>query len=180
MTTPANGQFPLTGWVPNKPDPANPGAFIPNGATGGNIELDMEGSSQYASPFAVTKVVQDGYSIGELSGVEIDDTGKIFARYTNNQSRIQGQVVLANFANVQGLQPVGKTQWVQTQESGPVVLNPGTVGNNGAIQAGALEESNVELSDQLIQLIVAQRNYQANAKTIETQSAITQTIINMR
>lgn len=186
MVTPGNGQVNLTGWIPQKPDPANPGSFIPNGAGGHNggspadLELDMTGSSQYASPFAVTKVVQDGYSIGELSGIEIDDTGKIFARYTNNQSRVQGQVVLANFANVQGLQPVGKTQWVQTQESGPVVLNPGTVGTNGAIQAGALEESNVELSDQLIQLIVAQRNYQANAKTIETQSAITQTIINMR
>lgn len=187
LVAPANGQITLTGWTPTTPDPANPnGPGIANGA-GGNagaspadIALDIQNSSQYASPFAVTKVVQDGYSIGELSGVEIDDTGKIFARYTNNQSRIQGQVVLANFANVQGLQPVGKTQWVQTQESGPVVLNPGTVGNNGAIQAGALEESNVELSDQLIQLIVAQRNYQANAKTIETQSAITQTIINMR
>ena len=186
MVTPGSGLVNLTGWIPQKPDPANPGSFIPNGAGGHNggspadLELDMTGTSQYASPFAVTKVVQDGYSIGELSGIEIDDTGKIFARYTNNQSRVQGQVVLANFANIQGLQPVGKTQWVETQESGPVVLNPGTVGTNGAIQAGALEESNVELSDQLIQLIVAQRNYQANAKTIETQSAITQTIINMR
>ncbi len=186
MITPASGQITYTNWIPQKPDPNNPGSFIPNGAGGNNgavpasFELDMSGTSQFASPFAVTKVVQDGYSIGELSGVEIDDTGMIFARYTNNQSRVQGQVVLANFANVQGLQPVGKTQWVETQESGPVVLNPGTVGNNGAIQAGALEESNVEISDQLIQLIVAQRNYQANAKTIETQSAITQTIINMR
>lgn len=186
MITPASGQITYSNWTPQKPDPNNPGSFIPNGAGGNNgavpasFELDMSGTSQFASPFAVTKVVQDGYSIGELSGVEIDDTGMIFARYTNNQSRVQGQVVLANFANVQGLQPVGKTQWVETQESGPVVLNPGTVGNNGAIQAGALEESNVEISDQLIQLIVAQRNYQANAKTIETQSAITQTIINMR
>lgn len=186
MITPASGQITYNDWTPQKPDPNNPGSFIPNGAGGNNgadpasFELDMSGTSQFASPFAVTKVVQDGYSIGELSGVEIDDTGMIFARYTNNQSRVQGQVVLANFANVQGLQPVGKTQWVETQESGPVVLNPGTVGNNGAIQAGALEESNVEISDQLIQLIVAQRNYQANAKTIETQSAITQTIINMR
>lgn len=181
------GKIPLPAWNPSNPNPdydanaatpGNPG--IDNGANGGDIELDISNITQFASPFAVTKVVQDGYSIGELSGIEIDDTGKIFARYTNNQSKVQGQVVLANFANIQGLQPVGKTQWVETQESGPVVLNPGTVGTNGAIQAGALEESNVELSDQLIQLIVAQRNYQANAKTIETQSAITQTIINMR
>lgn len=186
MITPGSGKINLTNWTPQKPDPANPGAYIPNGAGGHNgaspaeLELDMTGSSQFASPFAVTKAVQDGYSIGELAGVEIDDTGKIFARYTNNQSRVQGQVVVANFANAQGLQPVGKTQWVQTQESGSVVLNPGTVGNNGAIQAGTLEESNVELSDELVNLIVAQRNYQANAKTIETNSAITQTIINIR
>lgn len=186
LTTPAGGQITLANWTPSYPDPDNPGQGIPNGAGGvggatpATIELDITNSSQFASPFAVTKIVQDGYSIGELSGIEIDDSGKIFARYTNNQSRIQGQVVLANFANIQGLQPVGKTQWVETQESGPVTLNPGTVGNNGAIQAGALEESNVELSDQLVNLIVAQRNYQANAKTIETESAITQTIINMR
>lgn len=86
----------------------------------------------------------------------------------------------AGFANVQGLTPVGKTQWVQSLESGEPVRNPGGTGTLGAIQSGALEDSNVELSDQLVNLIVAQRNYQANAKTIETNSAITQTIINIR
>ena len=104
----------------------------------------------------------------------------IFARYTNGQSLIQGQVVLANFANVQGLTPVGKTAWVQSFQSGEPVVGTPRSGTLGALQAGALEDSNVELSDQLVNLIVAQRNYQANAKTIETESAITQTIINLR
>jgi len=140
----------------------------------------MRNATQFANAFAVNAVAQDGYTTGELAGIEIDDSGKIFARYTNGQSKVQGQVILADFANVQGLIPVGKTQWVQSLASGEPVRNPGTTGTLGAIQAGALEDSNVELSDQLVNLIVAKRNYQANAKTIETESAITQTIINLR
>lgn len=187
LLTPAGGLLSVTNWTPATPDPANPtGPGIRNGAAGANgglpsdIEIDMSGSTQFASAFTINKAIQNGYTIGKLAGIEIDDSGKIVARYTNNQTRVQGQVVLADFANVQGLQPVGKTQWVETQSSGGPVLNPGTVGTMGAIQGSALEDSNVELSDQLVNLIVAQRNYQANAKTIETQSAITQTIINLR
>ncbi len=170
------------GWVPAISNGATPATWSANGALAnpGGIVLDFSKSSQYASAFAVNSVAQDGYSTGELAGLEIDDTGVIFARYTNGQSKVQGQIILANFANVQGLTPVGKTQWVQSFESGePVVGTPGS-GTLGALQAGALEDSNVELSDQLVNLIVAQRNYQANAKTIETESAITQTIINLR
>ncbi|MBZ5755674.1 flagellar hook protein FlgE [Pseudomonas sp. S5(2021)] len=151
-----------------------------NGADAPDIQLNLGSATQYASSFAVNSVAQDGYTTGELAGLEIDETGVIFARYTNGQSRVQGQLVLANFANVQGLTPVGKSQWIQSFESGePVVGTPGS-GTLGALQAGALEDSNVEISDQLVNLIVAQRNYQANAKTIETESAITQTIINLR
>ena len=152
-----------------------------NGAVSpATFKLDMRNATQYASPFAVNSVSQDGYTTGDLAGLEIGDDGKVFARYTNGQSKVQGQVVLANFANVQGLTPVGKTQWVQSLESGEPVRNPPGTGTLGALQSGALEDSNVELSDQLVNLIVAQRNYQANAKTIETESAITQTIINLR
>lgn len=169
-------------WTPATMSDDKPPVALANGsvmnATG--VLLDMRSASQFASAFAVTEVAQDGYTTGELSGVEIDDTGMIFARYTNGQSKVQGQVILADFANVQGLTPVGKTQWVQSLESGEPVRNPGRTGTLGAIQSGALEDSNVELSDQLVNLIVAQRNYQANAKTIETNSAITQTIINIR
>lgn len=175
----ATGNPPTGGWVPAIVDGAN---WSWNGALANpdGIVLDFSKSSQFASAFAVNSVAQDGYTTGELAGLEIDDSGVIFARYTNGQSKVQGQIILANFANVQGLTPVGKSQWVQSFESGePVVGTPGS-GTLGALQAGALEDSNVELSDQLVNLIVAQRNYQANAKTIETESAITQTIINLR
>lgn len=175
-----NGILSFDNWRPASEE-GNPPVWGPNGAANPQaFTLDMRDATQYANAFAVTKVAQDGYTTGELSGIEIDDTGKIFARYTNGQSKVQGQVILADFANVQGLTPVGKTQWVQSLESGEPVRNPGRTGTLGAIQAGALEDSNVELSDQLVNLIVAQRNYQANAKTIETNSAITQTIINLR
>ena len=178
----ARGNPPAGGWIPAIADGATPAGWSANGAHGNpaGITLDFARSTQFASAFAVNSVVQDGYTTGELAGVEIDDSGTIFARYTNGQSKVQGQIVLATFANVQGLMPVGKTQWVQSFESGePVVGTPGS-GTLGALQAGALEDSNVELSDQLVNLIVAQRNYQANAKTIETESAITQTILNLR
>lgn len=170
------------GWVPAISDGRTPATWSSNGALANpdGIVLDFSKSSQFASAFAVNSVAQDGYTTGELAGLEIDDSGVIFARYTNGQSKVQGQIILANFANVQGLTPVGKTQWVQSFESGEPVVGTPMSGTLGALQAGALEDSNVELSDQLVNLIVAQRNYQANAKTIETESAITQTIINLR
>ncbi|MCQ4307702.1 flagellar hook protein FlgE [Pseudomonas stutzeri] len=177
-----DGTMALTNWNPAASDGGSPAVWADNGAdaSADGITLDFRNASQYSSAFAVTSVSQDGYTTGELAGLEIDETGQIFARYTNGQSKVQGQVVLASFANEQGLTPVGKTQWVQSFESGDPVRNPPGVGTMGALQAGALEDSNVELSDQLVNLIVAQRNYQANAKTIETESAITQTIINLR
>lgn len=182
FTVDANGVIQLTTWVPAAPDTSIPPVWGPNGATASvpGIGIDIRQSTQFASTFAVNRVSQDGYTTGQLSGLEIDDTGVIFARYTNGQSRIQGQVVLANFANVQGLTPVGKTAWVQSFQSGEPVVGTPRSGTLGALQSGALEDSNVELSDQLVNLIVAQRNYQANAKTIETNSAVTQTILNLR
>lgn len=181
LITPTDGSMALNGWQPAIQN--SDGTWSLNNAApagGLNMTLDMRGSTQYASAFAVNSVSQDGYTTGELAGLEIGETGEIFARYTNGQSKVQGQIILANFANVQGLTPVGKTQWVQSFESGEPVRNPPGSGTLGSLQAGALEDSNVELSDQLVNLIVAQRNYQANAKTIETESAITQTIINLR
>ncbi|UVE16393.1 flagellar hook protein FlgE [Pseudomonas sp. LS44] len=177
-----DGVINMNNWVPAATDNGTPAVWSANGAMAnpGGIAFDLRTSSQFASAFAVNSVSQDGYTTGQLSGLEIDDTGVIFARYTNGQSKVQGQIVLANFANVQGLTPVGKTGWVQSFESGEPIIGSPRTGTMGALQAGALEDSNVELSDQLVNLIVAQRNYQANAKTIETESAITQTIINLR
>jgi flagellar hook protein FlgE len=170
FTVAADGTISLSTWVPAAPDNSVPPVWSPNGATANaaGITIDVRQSTQFASSFAVNRVSQDGYTTGQLAGLEIDDTGVIFARYTNGQS------------NVQGLTPVGKTAWVQSFQSGEPVVGTPRAGTLGALQSGALEDSNVELSDQLVNLIVAQRNYQANAKTIETESAITQTIINLR
>ena len=128
----------------------------------------------------MTAVSQDGFTTGELAGLSIDDQGLLVARYTNGQTRTQGQVVLATFANQQGLTPLGNTGWAQSSASGEPVVGAPRSGTLGAIQSGALEQSNVDLSEQLINLIIAQRNYQANAKTIQTADAVTQTIINLR
>ena len=164
----------ITGWQPLDVNGQPAGAEVQA------LSLNLTGSSQYAASFGVTSVVQDGYTTGDLAGLEIDDQGMLIARYTNGQTRTQGQLVLANFANQQGLTPLGDTAWAQSSASGePVVGAPGT-GTLGAVQSGALEQSNVDLSEMLINLIVAQRNYQANAKTIQTEDAVTQTIINLR
>lgn len=176
------GRFTLNGWVPAAADDSIPPVWSANGAdaNAGGILVDIRSSTQFASSFAVNSVSQDGYTTGQLAGLEIDDSGVIFARYTNGQSKVQGQIILANFANAQGLTPVGKTAWAQSFQSGEPVIGTPRSGTLGALQSGALEDSNVEVSDQLVNMIVAQRNYQANAKTIETESAITQTIINLR
>ncbi|NLY59167.1 MAG: flagellar hook protein FlgE [Gammaproteobacteria bacterium] len=169
-----DGNFQITDWTPLDVNGQ------PAGAEMQSLSLNLTGSSQYASSFGVTSVVQDGYTTGELAGLEIDDAGMLVARYTNGQTRTQGQLVLATFANQQGLKPLGDTAWAQSSASGePVVGAPGS-GTHGVVQSGALEQSNVDLSEMLINLIVAQRNYQANAKTIQTEDAVTQTIINLR
>ncbi|TWC42985.1 flagellar hook protein FlgE [Pseudomonas sp. SJZ079] len=179
---PATGRFTLNGWTPATADSSVPPVWSANGATAsaGGILVDLRGSTQYASAFAVNSVSQDGYTTGQLAGLEIDDTGVIFARYTNGQSKVQGQVILASFANTQGLTPVGKSAWAQSFQSGEPVVGTPRSGTLGALQSGALEDSNVEVSEQLVNMIVAQRNYQASAKAIETESAITQTVINLR
>ena len=164
----------FAGWVPLDANGQ------PAGAEPQSLRLDLTGSSQYAASFGVTSVVQDGFTTGELAGLQIDDQGMLIARYTNGQTKTQGQLALATFANQQGLKPLGDTAWAQSSASGdPVIGAPGS-GTLGVVQSGALEQSNVDLSEMLINLIVAQRNYQANAKTIQTEDAVTQTIINLR
>ncbi len=163
--------------------PANlPITFNPTGgaAVPQSFDIDLSTSTQYGSNFAVNSLSQDGYTSGQLLGVDIDKEGIIFARYSNGQSQAKGQVVLANFANTQGLQPLGDTAWAETFSSGaPVVSAPGTAGL-GLIQSNALEESNVDLTAELVNMIEAQRNFQANAQTIQAEDAVTQTIINLR
>lgn len=173
----------LSNWQPatitdSTTDPVTWGA---NGATANpaGIQLDMRGSSQTSTSFAVNSVSQDGYTTGQMSGLSVNEDGTLFATYTNGQSKVIGQTILATFSNMQGLTAVGNTNWVESYASGePVIGTPGS-GTLGNLASGSLEDSNVDLTAELVNLIVAQRNYQANAKTIETESTISQTIIQM-
>lgn len=154
-----------------------------NGASrtpGSNFTIDIGGSTQVGGAFSVGTLTQDGYGEGQLTGIEIAESGIVQARFTNGQTQVLGQVILANFANTQGLTPIGDTAWRESFSSGPAIYGVPQAGNLGSLQSGALEDSNVELSEQLVNLIIAQRNYQANAKTIETANQVTQTIINLR
>jgi flagellar hook protein FlgE len=154
----------------------NPGT----GASTMSIDLDFSAATQYGSPFNVSNLTQDGYATGRLSGIDISEAGVITSRFTNGQSRTLGQVAVATFNNSQGLRQLGDTSWAETYDSGaPLVAAPGA-GAAGLIQSGALEGSNVDLTEQLVGMITAQRNFQANAQVITTADTITQTIINIR
>jgi flagellar hook protein FlgE len=144
------------------------------------IELDFTGSTQYGSAFGVTNLDQDGYSAGSLSGITFDSSGIVMARYTNGQTKPAGQLQLANFRNPQGLQPLGGNGWRSTYASGDPIVGTPSSGAFGALQAGALEESNVDLTGELVSMITAQRNYQANAQTIKTMDQVMQTLVNLR
>ena len=134
----------------------------------------------YGAAFGVTNMAQDGYAAGSLSSIAFDSTGVITARYSNGQSKSAGQLELATFRNNQGLQPVGGNGWLRTYASGDPVVGTPAQGNMGAIQSGALEESNVDLTGELVNMITAQRNYQANAQTIKTMDQVLQTLVNLR
>lgn len=167
----------IAGWVPKDAngDP-NGAATLADTA----FTVDLNNLTQFGADFSVGSIAQDGYSTGQLRGVEIDATGVLFTRYTNGQTRQQSQIALANFTNPNGLQPVGDTAFVETFAAGaPTITTPGLSGT-GALQSGALEGSNVEITSQLVRMIVAQRNFQANAQMIQTEDAVTQTVINLR
>jgi flagellar hook protein FlgE len=182
----------ISNWTPMGADGKIIGALAPlNVLQGGtlpiveppassNFMIDLTGSTQFGSAFSVESLKQDGYTTGRLSGLDVDKSGILFARFTNGKAQTLGQVALANFNNMEGLKPVGNTMWAQTFETGEAVIGAPGSASLGDITSGALEESNVDLSEELVNLIIAQRNYQANAKTIETANATTQTIINLR
>ncbi|MES2090729.1 MAG: flagellar hook protein FlgE [Pseudomonadota bacterium] len=144
------------------------------------IKMDLSKSTEYSASFAVTDLSQSGFAPGDLSSITVDPTGVILARYSNGQSKPAGQLVMASFRNPQGLQPQGSNEWAATFASNaPVTGIPGT-GNLGLLQSGALEESNVDLTGELVNMMVAQRMYQANAQTIKTEDQVMQTLVNMR
>jgi flagellar hook protein FlgE len=136
--------------------------------------------SQFGVDFAVNQLQQDGFTTGTLAGFAIGNDGTILGRYTNGQSRAQGQLVLANFINAQGLVALGNNQWAESADSGQALVAAPGAGTLGVLQSGALEEANVDLTQELVNMITAQRVYQANAQTIRTQDQIQQTLVNLR
>jgi len=151
-------------------DPTNRGRITP---------LDFEGSTQFALA-NTDNFEQDGYAAGELQGISFDDDGFLVASYTNQQTATLGQIALATFDSTDGLKPTGRTSWLASKDSGAADIGRPNSGTLGRVQGGALEESNVDLTAELVNLIEAQRNYQANSKTLETENTVTQTIINLR
>ena len=168
LTSPATGSVAFPAYTPA------------TGAAAMNMSFDFSKTTQYGDSFGVTAVQQDGFTTGKLTGISIDTTGVVQARFTNGRSINLGQVAMANFANPQGLQQLGNATWAQTNASGAAVN--GVAGNSGfgTIQSGSLEQSNVDTTAALVDMIQAQRNFQANAQMIQTDNQITQTVINMR
>ncbi|MGY2442827.1 flagellar hook protein FlgE [Pseudomonas kribbensis] len=168
----------LTGWVPGT---VTNGVWAANGASANpaGITISMAKTTQYNADTARSIPTQDGYATGQITNLTIDGTGTLFANFSNNQSKAIGQVALASFTNEQGLQPIGGTSWKETFASGIPGYDAPETGTLGSVVSNSLEESNVNLTNELVDLIKGQSNYQANAKTISTQSTIMQTIIQM-
>ena len=143
--------------------------------------IDVSKATQYGVNFAITNLSQDGYTSGEFTGLSIDAKGVITTRYSNGQTQKGGgMIALADFRNVQGLSPIGSGEYQETYKSGPVVMGNPTIGRYGELRSGAVEESNVDLTAELVNMMTAQRNYQANAQTIKTQDQIMSTLVNLR
>jgi flagellar hook protein FlgE len=145
-----------------------------------NVTIDFDDSTQFGADFGVTNLSQDGYGPGELTSLGISDAGVITASYSNGQTQAAGQIALVNFRNVQGLSPSSGGNWTQTFESGEPVRGAPGEGKLGYLNSGALEDSNVDLTGELVNMMTAQRAYQANAQTIKTQDQILSTLLNMR
>lgn len=179
LTVNADKTFSLTNWVPAVQ--SSSGTWAANGANASTtgVNIDLLNATQYNASSATSAKTQDGYATGELSGLSVDSTGVLFANFTNGQSKTIGQVAMANFANVQGLAPAGGTDWKETYASGVPVIGTPSTGTMGSLTSESLEDSNVDLTSELVNLIKEQSNYQANAKTISTQSTIMQTLIQM-
>jgi len=157
---------------------------VPATATGATtpfpVTLDFTGTTQFGSAFSVNSLDQDGYTSGRLAGFNVAADGLVMGRYTNGQSALLGQVVLANFANPNGLQPIGNNMWAESAASGAALVGTPDSGSLGVLQSSAVEDSNVDLTAELVNMITAQRVYQANAQTIKAQDAVMQTLVNLR
>lgn len=186
----ATGKINITNWDPKDADGRPNGALtsknvlegglpIREPSTNSNFELTLDGTTQYGDAFGINSSSQNGHSPGRLKSLEVNDEGMIFARFTNGKANKLGQVALARFRNPEGLTPVGSTSWGESYESGSPTIGAPKTASFGKIESNNLENSNVDLSEELVGLIIAQRNFQASAKTISTTDEITQTILNI-
>lgn len=152
-----------------------------NGASPMTFNMNITGTTQFGNVNDVKKLTQDGYTSGALTSYAIEKDGTVTGKYANEQATALGQIVLSSFANPNGLQPKGENVWSETASSGrPLTGTPGAGTKVGALSSGALESSNVDLTAELVNLIIAQRTYQANAQTVKTEDQVMQTLINMR
>ncbi|MDO8179363.1 MAG: flagellar hook protein FlgE [Undibacterium sp.] len=158
--------------------PVTSGAVTPISTP--TIKFDLTGTTQFGSTFSVNSLKQDGYTSGKLSKFNTGKDGTIVGSYTNGKTSVLGQVALANFTNPNGLQSLGDNQWTETSTSGPSLVGGPTSGSLGALTSSATEDSNTDLTGDLVNLITAQRIYQANAQTIKTQDQVLQTLVNLR
>jgi flagellar hook protein FlgE len=168
LITPASGNITFPTYTPA------------TGAAPIDMTFDFGDTSQFGQNFTVSSVIQDVYTTVRLIGIDIDSSGVVQARFTNGRSNPLGQIALSNFANPQGMQQLGDTAWAETFSSGQAISGVAGSSGYGLVQAGALEASNVDITEQLVNMITAQRNFQANAQMISTADSITQTIINIR
>lgn len=151
---------------------------VTNGASDIKLALDYTSCTQYAADYSNTSLSQDGYTSGELNGIRLDDSGKIFGTYTNGQEQLQGEVVLANFTNPNGLTPVSNNAWKATSAAGAPVTGAPKTGTLGGVTGGYLESSNVDTTAEMVSLMTAQRNYQSNAKVLDTSNNMQQALLN--
>ncbi|NWO10260.1 flagellar hook protein FlgE [Chromohalobacter salexigens] len=151
-----------------------------NGAAAMNFPVDLSNTTQYGSEFELRNFAQDGNASGTFVGVDITENGEIMANYSNGNSGEVGTIGMANFRNPEGLTPEGDNLWTATQESGAALLGQAGSGQIGSLESGTVEASNVDLTQELVDMIIAQRNFQANNNAIQTQSDILETVTNLR
>lgn len=144
------------------------------------FDLDFNGTSQFGTNFAISKLNQNGYTAGFMSNINIDDDGTVMVSYSNGMKRAEARIALAGFTNEQGLEPIGNNKWVATSSAGDMVAGLPETGIFGSLRSGALEESNVDLTNELVDLMTAQRYYQSNAQAIKTQDQVFNTLVNLR
>lgn len=167
VETPANGNLDFP-----------PFAFD-SGAEPLDVSFDFSDTTQFGDQFTITRVFQDGFGVGLLNGIDVDNSGVVSARYSNGTTQALGQVAMTAFTNPQGLRVDGDNNWVETTDSGAPVRGVAGTSRFGLVQSGALEQSNVDLTQQLVDMIISQRNFQANARMISTQDEVQQSILNL-